>query len=104
MAISSDIPVNVSFEEFLIAELTIAILSLFMIYLTIKGNPWINILVLIIPNSIWIFNLTNDLKYNTHPYDTIISITMISVLSTIFLWNTLKVILILRSNPLKFKI
>ena len=87
MAICSDIPVNPSKSEFLIAESTILIILTLFIYLTIKGRPLLNYLILIIPNAIWIMNLSQDIEYNYHKYSTILSVSMIVILSIILLGN-----------------
>ena len=87
MTICSDIPVNPLKREFMIAEFTIIIILTIYIYLTIKGRPLLNYLILFIPNSIWIMNLFQDIEYHYHKYSTILSITMIAVLSIILLGN-----------------
>ena len=87
MAICSDIPVNPSKSEFLIAESTILIILTIFIYLTIKGRPLLNYLILLIPNSIWIMNLSQDIEFHYHKYSTFLSISMIIVLSIILLGN-----------------
>lgn len=87
MAICGDIPVNPSKKEFLIAESTIIIILIIFIYLTLKGHPFLNYSILVIPNSIWIVNFIQDIMYHYHRYSTILSISMIIVLSIILLGN-----------------
>lgn len=89
MIISSDIPVNPSKEEFLIAEGTIIIILTIFIYLTIKGYPFYNYAILLFPNSIWILNFIEDMVHHYHKYDTILSTSMIIVIFSILLWNIL---------------
>jgi hypothetical protein len=62
MAICSDIPVNPLKSEFLVAESSIVIIMVVYIYLTLKGQPLLNYLILFIPNSIWIVNFIQDIK------------------------------------------
>lgn len=87
MIICSDIPVKPLLNEFLIAESSIVIILIIFIYLTLKGNPLLNCLILFIPNSIWIMNFIQDITYHYHKYLTILSLSMIIVLIIIFLWN-----------------
>jgi hypothetical protein len=89
MAICSDIPVNPSKSEFLIAEGTIVIILIINIYLIFKGYPILNYLFLFIPNSIWILNFIQDFISQFHKYASILSLSMIIVLGITFLGNIL---------------
>jgi hypothetical protein len=86
-AASSDIPVNISYEEFINIESNILVIFFLFIYLSIKGNPIINICLLFIPNFFWIFEFVNDLTYSYHIYDTIFSSSMMVVMTIMFLLN-----------------
>lgn len=90
MLITSDIPVQVSRNEFIVAELNILIVFLLFIYLTKKGIAGLNIGLIIIPNFVWVINFLQDIKYNYHVYSTVLSSSMMVVLIIILVWNLIQ--------------
>lgn len=89
---SSDIPVNISYKEFIFIESNILVVFFLFIFLSIKGNPIINICLLVIPNFLWIIGFPDVITYNYHIYDTIYSSSMMTVITIMFLWNIYLVI------------
>ena len=85
--ICSDIPVKISFNEFIIGELSILATLLIFIYLTLKGHSVLNIGLLFFPNSIWILTFTQDVISNYHIYSTVLSSSMMIVMFIVFVWN-----------------
>jgi len=88
MAICSDSPVNISFNEFIVGELSIMFTLLLFVYLTIKGHNVLNIGLLFIPNLIWTFTFTQDILFNYHIYSTVLSSSMMIVMIIVLVWNS----------------
>ena len=85
--ITSDIPMNVPFNEFIISESSILVILSIFIYLTKKGKPFINIGLLFIPNSIWTIYFVQVVLYKIPIYATIITWTMMLVMFIVLVWN-----------------
>ncbi|NFA60696.1 hypothetical protein K8O96_09035 [Clostridium sporogenes] len=91
MIITSDIPVNISFKQFILLSITIFLYALIQYFHInkFKSNLYLfNLSFLIILSLLWIGNLTTALKYNYNKYDTIIDI-MASILSIIIIFINL---------------
>lgn len=89
MAISSDIPVNITVTEFVRAAVGIAAILLFHIYLVFRGNNAVNLLNILFPNGLWISNFIGDMHYHYHSYSTILSTSMIGCMAAILIANVI---------------
>ncbi len=75
--ITSDIPINISFKQFIFLSTTIFIYTLIQYFYIrkFKSNLHLfNLLLLIILLLLWLGSLTTALIYNYNKYDTIIDI------------------------------
>ncbi|QHZ54321.1 hypothetical protein M655_000900 [Brevibacillus sp. NSP2.1] len=75
MLLSSDIPINISYDEMKSSTLTILVstaITIFYVKLTPDNKLYY---FLIFPTLLWGFSMTQSLIYNYHQYDTIIAIT-----------------------------
>lgn len=75
--ITSDIPINISFKQFILLSTTIFIYTLIQYFYIkkFKSNLHLfNLLLLIILLLLWIGSLTTALIYNYNKYDTIMDI------------------------------
>jgi hypothetical protein len=101
MLITSDIPVNIRFSEFIRAECGMVIILCLHAFLVIKGTIALNILNLIVPNGLWVINFMGDREYHYHAYATILSTSMIGCMLAILIANLAAIILRKNSNWLE---
>ncbi|AUN12757.1 hypothetical protein RSJ21_19810 (plasmid) [Clostridium botulinum] len=95
--ITSDIPVNISFKQFILLSILIFIYTLIQSFYIrrFKSNlHLLNLLLLIILLLLWIGSLITALKYNYNKYDTIIdiigSISLIIITLETFIYKPVK--------------
>ncbi len=95
--ITSDIPVNISFKQFILLSILIFIYTLIQSFYIkrLKSNlHLLNLLLLIILLLLWIGSLITALKYNYNKYDTIIdiigSISLIIITLETFIYKPVK--------------
>ena len=87
MAIASDIPVDIATNEFIKAEILIILLFVMHLFLLSKGRAFPNIITLLVPNVLWLFDISSLLKYRYHIYHTIITISIVLVLLLVLIMN-----------------
>ena len=74
--VSSDIPVNVTFNELLtILILLVVFLITYSLYVRKTRYPIVNLIFLLFPLGLWYIGMTQSLKHNYHPYTTVIDIS-----------------------------
>ncbi|WP_232322239.1 hypothetical protein [Brevibacillus parabrevis] len=85
MLLSSDMPINITYDEMKSIVLTILVSTIITI-LYVKIIPGNNLYYLLLfPKLLWGFSMTQSLIYNYHEYDTIITITGFICSALIFL-------------------
>lgn len=73
--ISSDIPVNISYNEFLELSLLLVLsLIIYTFYIRYTKLTLINILLILLPLFLWFTSMQQALRYEYHKFNTIISI------------------------------
>ncbi len=92
MIISSDIPVNISFKEFISLLMGLLLFALIFILYYRKARMNGTCYFFSIPFCLWLQDMFYSLKYNYHIYDTILSIvgTVISIMCLIVAFNRFK--------------
>ncbi|KLH96841.1 hypothetical protein AA984_22815 [Brevibacillus formosus] len=90
MILASDIPVTISFDE-MQDFLQIFSISTFLalVYVRFVDDTKLHYF-LVIPILLWSMNTIQDLEYNYHPYDTLISCVSLIGCLLIFLYSILK--------------
>lgn len=74
MLISSDIPVNISKNEFIVLLISFILFVVFYSIYLRKGKRKEIIILLLIPSVLWLFDMIYAIRYNYQTYDTILSI------------------------------
>lgn len=74
LLISSDIPVNISKNEFIISVISLLLFGLFYSFYAIKSQREVIGVSLLIPLAFWLSSMIDAIKYNYQIYNTIISI------------------------------
>lgn len=76
MLVSSDSPVNVTFNELLtILILLVVFLIIYSLYVRKTRYPIVNLIFLLFPLGLWYIGMTQSLKYNYHPYTKVVDIS-----------------------------
>ncbi|WP_188069753.1 hypothetical protein [Brevibacillus brevis] len=85
MLLSSDMPINITYDEMKSVVLTILVSTTITIFYVkiIPGNKLYYLLFF--PTLLWGFSMTQSLIYNYHVYDTIIAITGFICIALVFL-------------------
>jgi len=87
-ATASDVP-TISRDELIQAKLQVLAVFITMIFLTVKGNTKINLLILLVPNCIWILEFRYALN-NYHQESRPVYISMIGVVFITLILNLIK--------------
>ncbi|EDS77312.1 hypothetical protein CBC_A0736 [Clostridium botulinum C str. Eklund] len=98
--IASDIPVNISYNEFILfIKLDIVYLIIYIIYI-IKKASYIkaNIFLLLFQMGFAFIGLVNDIHYKYHKYCTLISIISFSIKIIILILLIYKLVKIVKNN------
>ncbi|SCJ83192.1 hypothetical protein [Clostridium saudiense] len=74
LLISSDIPVNISKNEFIISIISLLLFGLFYRFYVRKSKREVIGVPLLIPLAFWLLSMVDAIKYNYQIYNTIISI------------------------------
>lgn len=74
LLISSDIPVNISKNEFIISVTSLLLFGLFYRFYVRKSKREVVGVPLLIPLAFWLLSMVDAIKYNYQIYNTIISI------------------------------
>ena len=74
MLISSDIPVNISKNEFIGMIISFILFGVFYSIYIRKGKRKEIIILLLIPSVLWLVNMVYIIRYNYQAYNTILSI------------------------------
>lgn len=74
LLISSDIPVNISKNEFIISIISLLLFGLFYRCYVRKSKREVIGVPLLIPLAFWLLSMVDAIKYNYQIYNTIISI------------------------------
>ena len=74
LLISSDIPVNISKNEFIISIISLLVFGLFYRFYVRKSKREVIGVPLLIPLAFWLLSMVDAIKYNYQIYNTIISI------------------------------
>lgn len=74
LLISSDIPVNISKNEFIISIISLLLFGLFYRFYVRKSKREVIGVPLLIPLAFWLSSMVDAIKYNYQIYNTIISI------------------------------
>ncbi|WP_055668718.1 hypothetical protein [Desnuesiella massiliensis] len=75
MLVTSDIPVEISFNNaVLISCLLVLFLVVYSLYIRKTKYILMNIMLLLMPLSLWFASMQQALRYQYHRYDTIVSI------------------------------
>lgn len=90
MLVTSDIPVEMSFNNAVVIScLLVLLLVAYSLYIRKNNFILMNIILLLIPLSLWFVSMQQALTYQYHRYDTIVSIigfaaVLISFLQAIY--------------------
>lgn len=85
MVIASDIPVEVSYKNFItISMLLVLCLIIFSFYIRNTKNIRLNTQMILIPLLLWFVSMQQALNFHYHEYDTIIDISGFSVTLVLF--------------------
>lgn len=74
LLISSDTPVNISKNEFIISIISLLLFGLFYRFYVRKSKREVIGVPLLIPLAFWLLSMVDAIKYNYQIYNTIISI------------------------------
>jgi hypothetical protein len=85
--VSDELPLQITWSEFIQAEGSIVLIFSAHAFLVIKGNNIINILVLLIPNVLWFLLFLQNMRYHYHPFTTILSTSMIACIAMMLIAN-----------------
>lgn len=86
MLVTSDIPVEISFNEaMIIALLLILFLIIYSVYIKYTKYLLINFFMLLIPLLLWFMCMQQALAYNYHKNDTLVSIIGFSITMIAFM-------------------
>ena len=98
--ISSDIPVNISRNEFILFVILDGIyLMIYLIYIFKRLNfIKINIALILFQIWFWFIMLISNIRYKYHLYCTLISIIEFSIKTTIFILLIYKLIRLIQNN------
>lgn len=72
--ISSDIPINISKNEFMVLAISFILFGVFYSFYMKKSKRKEGVILLLIPLLFWLFNMIEAIRYNYETYCTILSI------------------------------
>jgi hypothetical protein len=91
--ISDEMPLQITWSEFIRAEASIVLIFSVHAFLLFKGNKIINLVVLLIPNILWFLLFLQAIRYPYHPYSTTLSTSMITGMAIILAANSVALFL-----------